>query len=88
MWTSWPSCCSGRRDSGDQLVSVGIAQGQFAIQNIIASFRKQKLKPTLVRTDKGLSARQEPVTFFESQTQLPQQMPDLRQAELNAGLAE
>jgi hypothetical protein len=40
------------KGSGDQLATVGIAQGQFAVQDITASFRKQKLKPTLVRTNK------------------------------------
>jgi hypothetical protein len=39
-------------DSNAQLTTVGIAQGQFAIQDILASFHKQKLKPTLVRTNK------------------------------------
>ena len=40
-------------NSTDQpLESVGIAQGQFAVQDIVASFRKQKLKPTLIRTNK------------------------------------
>jgi hypothetical protein len=31
---------------------VGIAQGQFSTQDILANFRKQKVKPTLVRTNK------------------------------------
>lgn len=39
-------------DSNAQLTTVGIAQGQLAIQDIMASFRKQKLKPTLVRTNR------------------------------------
>ena len=34
------------------LVTVGIAQGQFSVQDILASFRKQKVKPTLVRTNR------------------------------------
>jgi hypothetical protein len=36
----------------DRLDTVGIAQGQFPVQEILASFRKQKLKRTLVRTNK------------------------------------
>jgi hypothetical protein len=40
------------KDPGDQLATVGIAQGQFAVQDIVASFRKQKLKPTLVRANR------------------------------------
>ncbi len=35
----------------DSLMTVGIAQGQFPTQDILASFRKQKLKATLVRTN-------------------------------------
>jgi hypothetical protein len=35
----------------DSLMTVGIAQGQFPAQDILASFRKQKLKPTMVRTN-------------------------------------
>jgi hypothetical protein len=38
--------------SSEQLVTVGIAQGQFSIQDILANFRKQKVKPTLVRANK------------------------------------
>jgi hypothetical protein len=34
------------------LVTVGIAQGQFPMQEILANFRKQKIKPTLLRTNK------------------------------------
>jgi hypothetical protein len=36
----------------DGLVTVGIAQGQFSVQDILASFRKQRLKPTLIRTNR------------------------------------
>ena len=36
----------------DALVTVGIAQGQFSVQDILANFRKQKVKPTLVRTNR------------------------------------
>ncbi len=38
--------------SSDSLVTVGIAQGQFATQDILANFRKQKIKPTLVRANR------------------------------------
>jgi hypothetical protein len=37
--------------SSDSLMTVGIAQGQFPTQDILASFRHQKLKATLVRTN-------------------------------------
>jgi hypothetical protein len=36
----------------DALVTVGIAQGQFPEADILANFRKNKVKPTLVRTNK------------------------------------
>lgn len=38
--------------SSDDLITVGVAQGQFATQDILANFRKQKIKPLLVRTNK------------------------------------
>ena len=38
--------------ASDELVTVGIAQGQFAMQDILANFRKQKIRPHLVRTNK------------------------------------
>ncbi|MDR3772078.1 MAG: hypothetical protein P4L26_01955 [Terracidiphilus sp.] len=38
--------------STESLTTVGIAQGQFPEQDILANFRKNKVKPTLVRTNK------------------------------------
>ena len=38
--------------SSEGLVTVGIAQGQFPTADILASFRKQKLKANLVRNNK------------------------------------
>ena len=38
--------------SSESLVTVGVAQGQFSTQDILANFRKQKVRPTLVRTNK------------------------------------
>jgi hypothetical protein len=40
------------KSEGDQLDTVGIAQGQFSVQEILANFRAQKLKATLVRTNR------------------------------------
>lgn len=40
------------KNSDDLLETVGIAQGQFAMTDILANFKKQKVKPTLVRTNK------------------------------------
>ena len=38
--------------SSDDLRTVGIAQGQFPIEDVLANFRKQKVKPVMVRTSK------------------------------------
>ena len=35
----------------DALLTVGVAQGQFSVDEIVAKFRKQKIKPTMVRTN-------------------------------------
>jgi len=39
------------KDGDDKLGTVGVAQGQFSVPEILANFRKQKLKATLVRTN-------------------------------------
>ena len=38
--------------SADDLRTVGIAQGQFPVDDVMANFRKRKLKATTVRTNK------------------------------------
>lgn len=38
--------------ASDQVVTLGIAQGQFSVPDIIANFRKKGVKPTVVRTNK------------------------------------
>lgn len=35
----------------DALWTVGVAQGQFSVEDILANFRKKKIKPTMVRTN-------------------------------------
>jgi len=40
------------KENSDEQVTVGIAQGQFSLQEILANFRKAKVKATLVRTNK------------------------------------
>lgn len=37
--------------STDNLETVGVAQGQFPEQDIMATFKKQRIKPTMVRTN-------------------------------------
>jgi hypothetical protein len=36
----------------DQIETVGIAQGQFSVEDLLANFRKQKVKPTVIRSNK------------------------------------
>ena len=38
--------------SGDQMDTVGVAQGQFAVDEMVAGFRKQRVKPTVVRDNR------------------------------------
>lgn len=35
----------------DSLLMVGIAEGQFSVDEVIASFRKQRIKPTMIRAN-------------------------------------
>jgi hypothetical protein len=39
-------------EKSESLVTVGIAQGQFPVQEILANFRKQKVKPTVLRANR------------------------------------
>ncbi|MGD0095518.1 MAG: hypothetical protein ABSB60_03425 [Terracidiphilus sp.] len=39
------------KDSEDRLETVGIAQGQFSVTDILANFKKHAVKPTKVRTN-------------------------------------
>ena len=47
-----PSSGKESAKESDNLTTVGIAQGQFPTQDILANFRKQKIKPQLVRNNK------------------------------------
>ena len=38
--------------NADEVQTVGIAQGQFPVEDVLANFRKQKLKPTVLRANK------------------------------------
>ncbi len=40
------------KDSGDDLETVGVAQGQFSVREITVSFRKHGLKATVVRSNR------------------------------------
>jgi hypothetical protein len=39
-------------ESSEDVVTLGIAQGQFAVQDILANFKKKGIKPLLVRANK------------------------------------
>ncbi len=43
----------------DRMVTLGIAQGQFALQEILANFKKQGIKPADGADQQGLSAAQD-----------------------------
>ncbi len=45
MSTAWRSRFTAFRRTGDQLETVGVAQGQFAVEDMVANFRKQKVRP-------------------------------------------
>jgi hypothetical protein len=38
--------------ANDQVVTLGIAQGQFSVPDILANFKKRGVKPTLIRTNR------------------------------------
>ncbi|MGB7547739.1 MAG: hypothetical protein WBM14_08315 [Terracidiphilus sp.] len=40
------------KGSSDQLETVGIAEGQFSVEDIVANFRKQKLRPKIIRANR------------------------------------
>jgi hypothetical protein len=68
--------------SGDEVRTVGIAQGQFPVQDILANFRKQKVKATVVRTNKiypmgktGMS-----VVFLEESTMIFGSLQSVKEA--------
>ena len=52
MSTSWPLPSSVPSESSEDVVTVGIAQGQFSVQDILANFRKKGIKPSTIRTNK------------------------------------
>jgi len=58
------------KPENDETLIVGVAQGQFSMPEILANLRKQKIKPTLIRTNKiyplGTTGMQ--VTFLDAST--------------------
>ena len=38
--------------SGDQLETLGVAQGQFDVEDLMANFRKAKVRPSVIRTNR------------------------------------
>ena len=72
-------------NSGEITRIIGVAQGQFPLDDIMANFKKKKIKPTLVRDNKlypmGASGMQ--VVFLSPTTMVFGQGPALKDA-LNA----
>lgn len=58
--------------SSDDVRTVGIAQGQFPVQDVLANFRKKKLKATVVRTNKiyPLGSTGMSVVFLDESTMI------------------
>jgi hypothetical protein len=58
------------RISKESTRTLGVAQGQFSVADILASFRKQKVKPTMVRTNRiyPMGASGLVVTFLNQTT--------------------
>ena len=50
--TNAPKSGAPDKQENDRMVTLGIAQGQFDLQGILANFAKQKIKPKMVRTNK------------------------------------
>jgi hypothetical protein len=82
---------SFRTNSGDSTDMVGVAQGQFPIDDIVAAFKKKKIKPTLLRTNHiypmGNSGML--VDFLDSSTMVFGEMAAVRHAlDARDGLAQ
>jgi hypothetical protein len=58
--------------TGDQVKIVGLAQGQFQVGDILANFKKKKVKPTMIRTNAlyPMGASGMLVTFLNPTTML------------------
>ncbi len=69
-------------NSGEITRIIGVAQGQFPLDDIMANFKKKKIKPTLVRANKlypmGASGMQ--VVFLSASTMVFGQGPALKDA--------
>jgi hypothetical protein len=67
--------------SSDEVRTVGIAQGQFPVQDVLANFRKKKLKATVVRTNKiyPLGTTGMSVVFLDESTMIFGGLPAVKQ---------
>jgi hypothetical protein len=68
--------------SGEDVHTVGIAQGQFPVQDVLASFKKKNLKPTVYRTNKiyPLGRSGMSVVFLEESTMIFGSAPSVKEA--------
>jgi len=76
--------------SADDIRTVGIAQGQFPVQDVLANFRKKKLKATVVRANRiyPLGSTGMSVVFLDESTMVFGSLPAVRQTlDVRDGLA-
>jgi hypothetical protein len=68
--------------TGDSTRIIGLAQGQFSLEDILANFKKKKIKPTLLRTNKiyPMGASGMRVVFLNPTTMVFGQTDSLKQA--------
>ncbi len=76
---------------GEEVQTVGVAQGQFPVQDVLANFRKQRLKPTVVRGTNiyPLGATGMSVVFLDESTMVFGGLPSVKKAlDVRDGLAQ
>jgi hypothetical protein len=68
--------------TGDDVHTVGIAQGQFPVQDVMANFKKTKLKPTVLRANKiyPLGRSGMSVVFLEESTMIFGSLSSVKEA--------
>jgi hypothetical protein len=68
--------------TGDQTRIIGLAQGQFSVDDIMANFKKKKIKPTMLRDNKiyPMGASGMRVVFLNPTTMVFGQTDSLKQA--------
>ncbi len=70
------------KPGSDDVETVGVAQGQFPVQDMIANFKKKRMKPTVVRTTTiyPLGASGMSVVFLDESTMIFGSMESVKKA--------